>query len=67
MNTPNERRKRTLTDDDVQAIAIALREQITKDIYQDLGAGVFAIIKRTFIAVVLGIAAYGAAKGMGWK
>ena len=72
MSPIEERRKRTLTDDDAQAIADAfnyklMKEQILNEIYQDIGKGVFGIIWKMFVTALIGIAAYGATKGFHFK
>lgn len=63
----NERRKRTLTDADVEAIAKATRKAWSDGFYQDLGKGVWALVWRALVAGMILIAAYGAAKSIGFQ
>lgn len=56
------KRHRTLTDEDVTAIVERLRADMTKQFYNDLGRGVWAVVKSAVIAVALMIAAWGAVK-----
>lgn len=55
---------RTLTDDDVAAIVVALRKEIMQDFYRDLGQGVWGWAKRVIFTTILMVAAYGVAKGL---
>lgn len=55
--------ERNLTDEDVQAIVAALSAQVKQEFYTDLGRGVWAIAWKAIVAVVVGIAAYGALQG----
>lgn len=55
--------ERTITDDDVEAIAAALESRLAKKFYYDLGKGVWGIVWKALVGVVLAIAAYGAVKG----
>lgn len=63
----DERRNRILTDEDVEAITDALRDQFMQQLYNDIGRGIFSIAWRFFITILIGIAAYGAAKGISFK
>jgi hypothetical protein len=56
--------QRTLTDDDVQAIVDALEDRITQNLYLSAGRGIWDLAKKGFFLAVLGLAAYGAGKGM---
>lgn len=58
-----ERRSRVLTDADIAAIAAELEKRLTDNFYQDLGKGVWGLVKKALLAVLVGIAAYGAIKG----
>lgn len=55
---------RTLTDADVEAIATALKQKVVEEFYRDLGKGFWSIAWKSFVAILVGIAAYGAGKGM---
>jgi hypothetical protein len=50
---------RNLTDADVDAIVMALKEEMTNTFYKDLGRGVWGVFWKAAIFVVLGFAAYG--------
>lgn len=56
--------ERTLTDADVQAIAVALELQLTENFYRDLGKGVMGIVKKVVLLALIGIASYGAMRGI---
>ena len=60
-----ERRHRSLTDDDVDAIASALEGKIVNRFYRRFGEGVFALVWRGIIAIALFVAAFGAGKHWG--
>lgn len=62
----NERRTRTLTDADVEALTEALRKKWIAAFYQDLGKGVWALVWRAIVVAAVAIAAYGAVKGAGF-
>lgn len=62
-----ERRQRTLTDADVEALTEALRQKWIRAFYQDLGKGVFALVWRAVVVAMIAIAAYGAVKGVGFQ
>ena len=55
-----ERRQRSLTDADVDAIVNKLEERVTTRFYSDLGRGVWAYCKKMILLGMLAIAAYGA-------
>lgn len=59
-----ERRTRTLTDADVEAVAEALHGKVIQEFYKDLGKGVWALVWRGTIMAIVSIAAYGAVKGV---
>jgi hypothetical protein len=52
---------RTLTDEDIEAITVALEKKMTHKIYHDLGKGLFGMIWKGILIAVISIAAYGAA------
>lgn len=54
---------RKLTDDDIDALAEALKEKMVEEFYRDLGYGVWAYIWRAIILMLIGLAAYGATRG----
>lgn len=62
----DERRQRTLTDADVEALTEALRKKWIASFYQDLGRGVWALVWRAVVLAICAIAAYGALKGSGF-
>lgn len=56
---------RTLTDADVEAIASSLEKRLVENFYRDIGKGVWGFAKKTLIALILMLAAYGiVAKGL---
>lgn len=57
-------KNRTLSKADIDAIAEALRQTVVKEFYQNLGKGIWGTIWRAVVFIGLGIAAYGAAKGI---
>ena len=59
-----ERRTRTLTDADIQALTEQLREKVIREFYQDLGRGVWALVWRAVVLAMIAVAAFGAAKSM---
>lgn len=59
-----ERRARVLTDEDVTAIATELEKRLTDNFYKDLGKGVWGLAKKAMLVVLVGLAAYGAVKGV---
>lgn len=56
-----------LTDEEIeklaQELAPRLKEKIIEDFYQDLGHGVWALVKRGLFWVLIIIAGYGAYRG----
>lgn len=61
----NERRQRTLTDADVEALTEAMRKKWITSFYQDLGKGVWALVWRAVVLAIVLVAAYGAIKSGG--
>lgn len=53
-----ERRSRTLTDADVEAIAEALRTRMVQEFYNDLGRGLWGLIWKSVVLTVVGVAGY---------
>lgn len=56
--------RRTLTDDDVEAITEALRDKVITEFYQDLGKGTWALVWRALIIAAIAIAAIGSGKSL---
>lgn len=57
-----EEQNRTLTDKDIAALAEALRNEMMKQFYQDLGQGVLGWLYKLAMGAILTLAAYGAAR-----
>ena len=55
---------RNLTDADVKAIVDGLEERLVQNFYRDIGKGVWGFAKKTLIALMLLLAAYGAIKSL---
>jgi hypothetical protein len=53
--------ERNITNADARAIAIALRDEIKREFYSDLGKGVWGYIKKTLFIGLIAVSAYGAA------
>ena len=60
---PHLAEHRTLTDEDVKAIADALEKKLINKFYADLGKGVWGLVWKAIVTGIIIIAAYGAAKG----
>lgn len=58
-----ERRRRTLTDDDVKKIVDCLEDRLEQRFYINLGKGIWAFVWRAAIAGLLVLAAWGHYKG----
>jgi hypothetical protein len=54
---------RSLTDEDVQAIADALEARMVSRFYTNLGQGVWAVAWKAIVVVVIFVACYGAYRG----
>lgn len=54
---------RTLTDEDVEAVADKLLEKIESKVYHDMGKGLWGIVSKILLAGTIGLAAYGALSG----
>lgn len=54
---------RNLTEADVEAIVSALTAKVKQEFYADLGRGVWAIVWKAVVGLVVGLAAYGSLKG----
>lgn len=63
MQENQEKRRRSLTDEDIEALADALEHRIIGRFYNNLGQGVFALLWKGFVTIIVGIAAYGAIQG----
>lgn len=55
-----DRRNRTLTDADVEALADALKDRIKEEFYTDLGRGVWSVAWKGIVLMLIGLAYYGA-------
>lgn len=60
----DERRSRALTDDDVQALANELEQRLAARFYGNLGRGLWGLAWKGIVVIIIGISAYGAAKGL---
>lgn len=60
----NQKQNRTLTDEDVEAIAEALKAKVVEEFYRDLGKGFWAIAWRAIVSFLVILAGYGATKGI---
>ena len=58
-----ERRQRSLTDDDVKAIVDGLEERILSRMYLNAGKGILSLAWRAFLIIVLALAIYGVVNG----
>jgi hypothetical protein len=54
---------RNLTDEDVKALASAIRNEMIHEFYQDLGHGFLGFVKKGLMYGLMMIAAYGAMRG----
>lgn len=57
-----ERRQRTLTQQDIEILATEIRKQMVSQFYSDLGHGVWGFVWKGLIVLGMGIAVYGAGK-----
>lgn len=55
--------RRTLSDADIEAISDKLEEKIIGQFYRNLGSGVWALVWRGLILLLISIAIYGASRG----
>lgn len=55
--------RRALTDEEVEAIADKLLEKVEAKVYHDMGKGIWGIVSKALLAIMLGLAAYGALTG----
>lgn len=62
----NDQEARSLTKADVTAIVTELKSSLIKDFYENLGNGVWALVKKALIWGVLALAIYGATNNHGW-
>lgn len=58
-----ERRKRSLTDDDVAAIVDGLEERILSRMYLNAGKGILSLAWRAFLLILVALAIYGVVNG----
>jgi hypothetical protein len=59
-----EGNNRTLTDDDIAAIVKGLEHRLEDRFYKDVGRGVWAVVWKGLLMAMIGLAAYGATKGI---
>ena len=57
---------RKMTDDDIKALADELEGRLVKRFYFNIGRGVWGVIWRALIGLIVLIAAYGSVKGGKW-
>ena len=55
--------ERTLTDADIEKIAVCLEERLLGHFYVNLGKGVWSILWKASVFVMLALAAFGHFKG----
>jgi len=55
---------RNLTEDDVHAVVDELERRIVERFFSNVGKGVWNLVWRTLVVLMVVVAAYGAAKGM---
>ncbi len=56
--------ERRLSDADVIALADEMERRIVRRFYGNLGRGIWSLVWRIIVWAIVGIAAYGIAKGM---
>ena len=61
--TTEQHDDRTLSDADIEAISDKLLEKWEDKFYHNIGKGVWDLVKKFLVIVLVGIAAYGAATG----
>lgn len=54
---------RTLTDEDIEAVADALEDRIVNRFYKNLGRGVFGLAWKGLVTAAIALSAYGAVQG----
>lgn len=58
---------RTLTDKDIEALAVMLEKRLEKKFYHDLGKGIWGLVWKVLVGSLLLLAAHGANdKIIGW-
>lgn len=55
---------RNLTDEDVQAVVDELEKRVVERFFSNVGKGVWNLVWRVLVVAMIGLAAYGASKGM---
>lgn len=55
---------RNFSDQDITAIADEMEKRIINHFYNDLGRGVWGMVRRALIIAAVAIAAYGSIKGV---
>ena len=56
--------ERKLSDADVDAITESLKKKVITEFYQDLGQGVWGLVRKAIVISLVTLAAYGAARGL---
>lgn len=56
-------RERVLSDADIEAIADLVLEKLENKVYHDFGKGVWSIVSKVLLTLLLALAAYGAVTG----
>ena len=56
--------QRSLTDQDVIALVNEIEKRVRDHFYNDLGRGVWGMLRRALIIAAVAIAAYGSIKGV---
>jgi hypothetical protein len=62
-----EQNDRSLTEEDINAIAEALEKRLENKFYRDLGKGFWGLVTKGLLLLLLFIAAQGAFNGNWWK
>lgn len=57
-------KKRNLTDDDAEAIACALAKELRKEFFSNIGRGVWALVWKGIIFVLIWLSVIGAGKSI---
>lgn len=57
---------RNLTDEDIRALADEMEQRLVDRFYSNVGRGVWGMVWRVVIVVLMGLASYGAWRGFKW-
>lgn len=55
--------ERNLSDADIEVLANRLQEKLVENFYQNLGSGVWALVWRGIVIILIILAMYGASRG----